>query len=108
MAGLHAQHCRHVVVESETEQACDEQPPEANTNIGVANGRLCKLQVKADPKKDPGVGGKGACVPPHPIIRRHRNGTAYVLGNNTLHGLLVWNYILSMVRTSSFIQCCSL
>src|SRR5258707_12755139 len=85
MAGLHSQHCRHIVVEPEAEQASDEQPPEANTDIGVANGRLCKLQVETDPEEDSGVGGKGALVPRHPTVQRYWDGTTDVLGNNTLH-----------------------
>src|SRR5260370_39836271 len=86
MAGLHSQHCRHIVVEPEIEQTGDEQTPEASTDIGVTDGRFCELQVEADPKKDSGVGGKGAPVPRHPAIQRYRDGTTDVLGNNALHG----------------------
>jgi hypothetical protein len=66
LAGLHSQHRRDIVIERETEQASDQQPPEANTDIGIANGGFCELKVEANPKKDTGVGGKSALVPRDP------------------------------------------
>jgi hypothetical protein len=84
--GLHPQHCRDIVVKPEAEQASDEQSPKADADVSVANGRLCKLQVEANPKKDPGVGGKGALVPRHSAAEMDGNGPTNVLGNDMLHG----------------------
>src|SRR5207248_1329439 len=84
MSRLHAQSSWDVVVKSETKQTCDKETPQANTHVGIANGRLRDLQVEADPEKDAGVGGECAFVPRHPTAQRYRNRSANVLWD-TLH-----------------------
>src|SRR5450432_828295 len=62
-AGLHAKHCRHVVVEPKTEQPCHQQSPQGNTDTCVAKGRSRQPEVKANKKKNAKVAGEGVLVP---------------------------------------------